>query len=234
MAHKDWLPGGRDDVLHLTKTWLSVLPGKAALWNIPAPDSAELTSYTDSADTILQKAKSGERTEAVSAECRAAFDLLRGKLRYIKDRCLKRPLLTDADFPTLLLKPPDTHPTPAPVPSGQVQITVRYLGQHLLELRFSPLDGEARSGGEWRYAIYEGIMPHGGATLEEAAGVKHYLMSAPLSGEGLNYVMATRRSKETREYAGEESGRTAYYCARFENQRGEHGPWSPIVSAVIP
>jgi hypothetical protein len=119
MAHKDWLPGGRDDVLHLAKTWLSVLPGKAALWNIPAPDSAELTSYTDSADTILQKAKSGKRTEAVSAECRAAFDLLRGKLRYIKDRYLKRPPLTDADFPTLLLKPPDTHPTPAPVPSGE-------------------------------------------------------------------------------------------------------------------
>lgn len=234
MVSKDWLPGGRDDVLHMAKTWLSVLSVKAALWNIPSADIVELQSYTDSAETNLQKAKSGERTETVTAECRMAFDLLRGKLRYIKDRHFKRPPLTDADFPALLLKLPDTHPTPVPVPSGQVQIAVRYLGQHLLELRLSLLAGEGNTGGDWRYAIYEGIMPHGGATLEEAAGPKHYVMSPPPSGEGLNYVMSTRRSKETREYAAEESGKTAYFCARFENQKGEHGPWGSIASAIIP
>ncbi|EIP98128.1 hypothetical protein OpiT1DRAFT_02579 [Opitutaceae bacterium TAV1] len=29
-------------------------------------------------------------------------------------------------------------------------------------------------------------------------------------------------------------GKTVYFCLRWENTRGEKGPWSPIVSAIVP
>jgi hypothetical protein len=35
------------------------------------------------------------------------------------------------------------------------------------------------------YAVYLGIMPPGGATLEQAASEKHYLMNPPVDGKGL-------------------------------------------------
>jgi hypothetical protein len=41
------------------------------------------------------------------------------------------------------------------------------------------------SRGDYGYALYRGIMPQGGATLEQAAGTKHYLMKEPLSGDEL-------------------------------------------------
>ena len=30
------------------------------------------------------------------------------------------------------------------------------------------------------------------------------------------------------------SGKTVYFCVRYENAKGEPGPWGPIFSAVIP
>jgi hypothetical protein len=39
---------------------------------------------------------------------------------------------------------------------------------------------ELDSAGDYGYAIYVAIMPPGGATLEQAASEKHYLMKPPI------------------------------------------------------
>ena len=35
-------------------------------------------------------------------------------------------------------------------------------------------------------------------------------------------------------FTGEDCGKIVYFAARWENTRGEKGPWSPIESAMIP
>ncbi|MDR0707998.1 MAG: hypothetical protein LBF60_09030 [Treponema sp.] len=55
---------------------------------------------------------------------------------------------------------------------------------------------ELDSSNDYGYTIYVGIMPHGGATLEQAASEKHYLMKAPADGKGLSHYRFTRRRKE--------------------------------------
>jgi hypothetical protein len=90
------------------------------------------------------------------------------------------------------------------------------------------------SRGDYGYALYRGIMPQGGATLEQAASVKHYLMKEPLSGDELLHYRFTRRKKELVDFDASESGMTAYFCARYENQKGQHGAWGTVVSAIIP
>ncbi|MDR2052690.1 MAG: hypothetical protein LBP80_04675 [Treponema sp.] len=49
---------------------------------------------------------------------------------------------------------------------------------------------------DYGYAIYLGIMPPGGATLEQAASDKHYLMKPPADGRGLQHYRFTRRREE--------------------------------------
>jgi hypothetical protein len=44
----------------------------------------------------------------------------------------------------------------------------------------------------------------------------------------------THRKKELVDFDASESGMTAYFCARYENQKGEHGAWGTVVLAVIP
>jgi hypothetical protein len=36
------------------------------------------------------------------------------------------------------------------------------------------------------------------------------------------------------EFRGEDRGKTVWFCLRWENTRGEKGPWSEIVSAIVP
>ncbi|MDR1182269.1 MAG: hypothetical protein LBL13_09880 [Bacteroidales bacterium] len=38
----------------------------------------------------------------------------------------------------------------------------------------------------------------------------------------------------TLEFEGHDRGKTVYFCLRWENTRGEKGPWSEIQSAIIP
>jgi hypothetical protein len=61
-------------------------------------------------------------------------------------------------------------------------------GPHLILVTLGPLLGtqapDPRS--DYGFALYVGVMPQGGATLEQAASVKHYLMETPKDGRALN------------------------------------------------
>jgi hypothetical protein len=233
----DWYPDSRDAQIHIVDTWLKVFQTKAAEWNIPAASVADLTAALAAAKEILAVVKSGERTAASVAECNALFKEMEAEARFIKKHHLLVPPLTLADLRTLLLPLPDETRTPVPPPKGQPAISVTYPGgPHLLKAHLAPLAGtdplDARS--DYGYALYKGIMPQGGATLEQAASVNHYLMKPPLSGDELLHFRFTRRKTELIGFAPEESGMTAYFCARYENGKGEKGKWGPVASAIIP
>jgi hypothetical protein len=233
----DWYPNSRDEQLHMAKTWNGVFATKGPTWSIPQARITQLVTDTQAADAILNKVKSGERTPADVALCNIAFDNLMTESRFIKKHYLLMPPLTAADFALLLLPLPDTIHTPVPPPAGQPSVTVTYSGgPHVLLLHLAPLPGTEPpdSRGDYGYAIYRGIMPQGGATLEQAAGAKHYLMKEPLSGEEMLHHRFTRRKKESVDFAAEESGMTAYFCSRYENGKGEVGKWGPVVGAIIP
>lgn len=231
----DWMPGKRDDVLHMGKAWIQELQVNGTAWGVPTGDVSALQTLTGAADTALRQAKSGDRTETITAQCRMAFDELKGKMRAIKDRYLRSPPLGPDNYPRLLLHMHDTEPTSHGRPTGQIQISISFAGKGLIKLYLGPVAGTDKpAGSHWFYTIYEGIMPHGGATLEEAAGPKHYLMRPPLSGDELLFLNRTRRGSEMREFPAEEAGKTAYYCGRYENAKGEKGPWGPLVSTIIP
>jgi hypothetical protein len=234
---KDWYPNSRDGQIHLIETWLKVLAIIATALGIPATNIAALTAALAGAKETLAVVKSGERTAASVARCNAAFKELEAEARYIKKHWLIAPPLTGADLASLLLAQPDTTHTPVPPPTGQPSLSTTYPGgPHLLEVHLAPLPGTEPpdSRGDYGFALYLGIMPPGGATLEQAASVKHYLMKAPLSGDELLHYRFTRRKKERADFAASESGMTAYFCARYENGKGESGEWGPVVSAVIP
>jgi hypothetical protein len=197
----------------------------------------ELAGDAQAAETILDKVKSGERTPAGVVQCNMIFQDMETEARFIKKHYLLVPPLTLADFATLLLSLPDEIHTPVSPPTGQPSLTITYPGgPHVLMVHLGPLPGTEPpdSRGDYGYALYLGIMPQGGATLEQAAGIKHYLMKEPLSGDEMLHYRFTRRKKELVGFDASESGMTAYFCARYENQKGQVGKWGPVVGAIIP
>jgi hypothetical protein len=233
----DWYPSSRDEQLHLVKTWNTVFAAQGPTWGIPPEHITQLINDAQAAQTILDKVKSGERTPADVIQCNVVFKDMETEARFIKKHYLLMPPLTPANFATLLLALPDEIHTPVGPPTGQPSLTVTYPGgPHLLMVHCAPLLGTEPpdTRGDYGYALYRGIMPQGGATLEQAAGIKHYLMTEPLSGGEMLHYRFTRRKKEAVDFDASESGMTAYFCSRYENQKGQIGVWGPVVGAVIP
>jgi hypothetical protein len=137
----DWLPGRREQQLAMAKNWLAVLATQAAAWNVPAAEVTELQTLTTTAEAALTAAQSSERTPVITANCKAAFDALVAKMRFIKSRYFLSPPLADADFTAFELKPKDTTHTPVPAPTAQEEADITRPGVHLLELHLRPVSG---------------------------------------------------------------------------------------------
>jgi hypothetical protein len=225
--YRNWLPGSRDDQLHMAKTWLTVLGVKGAAWSVPQTEITELTALTATAEEKLNAAKSSERTAVVTAECRAAFDALTGKMRFIKSRWFLSPPLTDADYASLLLSHDGTA-TDIPPPAAQPTADLAFPGLHEIELRhIRPVDpsiGDPRSN--------EGARIYFGLTGEPTETHKFRITGEVKSGRDLPSSQFTRRKKERFDFPAE-SGNRVYFCIRFEHG-GAAGPWGPVLTAVIP
>jgi hypothetical protein len=221
----------------MVKTWNTVFAVGGPTWGIPQNHITQLVNDETAVQTILDKVKSGERTAADVVQRNEAFKAMETEARFIKKHFLLIPPLTLADLSTLLLPLPDDTHTPVPPPTGQPTLTITYPGgPHVLMVRLAPLPGTEPpdNRGDYGYALYRGIMPQGGATLEQATSVNHYLMKEPLSSDELLHYRFTRRKKELVEFDASESGMTAYFCARYENQKGQYGTWGAVVQAIIP
>jgi hypothetical protein len=232
------MPGPRKEILAMCRTWLFYMTeARRAAWGVPAAEYNELEVLCSTAESILWKAMDiAERSHLITVLCREAFAALTAKMRFVRDRRFKLPPLSLADWAALGFRDKDDTHTPIPAPDGVPAATLSYPGgPHTITARLGPLAGTAELDprSDYGYAVYMGIMPPGGATLEQAASKKHYLMEPPKDGEGLPHRF-TRRRKEPLVFDAEEAGMTVYVCCRYENRKGQERNWGPVVSAVIP
>jgi hypothetical protein len=236
MSRPDWLPHRREEQLAMSKNWQTILTAKATAWNVPTTEVTALKTLTTAAETAFALAQSSSRTVVVTAQCKAAFAALTKKMRFFKSRYFVSPPLIDADFISLGLKPHDAKPTPIPPPVAQAEADVSYPAAHTLELHLRPVTGVPPDPhhSDYGFRVYFGLLPPGGASVEAATGPRRELMKAPVSGDELPHSHFTRRKRERLDFAQEESGKTIHFCVRYENAKGEPGPWGPIFSAVIP
>jgi hypothetical protein len=218
-------------ILYLTEV-------RRTAWGIPEAEFTALGTLCSAAQALLQKAQNdAERTHVITVECQEAFKALTAKMRFFRDRYFKIPPLSEGDWAALGFRKKDLHPSPAPAPDGVPAASLSYPGgPHAITVHLGPLAGtlELDPESDYGYAVYVGIMPPGGATLEQAASDKHYLMKVPVDGKSLQHLRFTRRRKEKVVFDAEDSGKTVYVCCRYENRKGEEGQWGPVVSAIIP
>ena len=234
----DWLPTTRIGRLAMCTNWLDVLVAgnKAGIWNVPQSRITELEAARLEAQTALTAAQNEmTRTKVVNAQCGAAFTALRKLLRDTKKRYFIIPPLTVADFVALGLHLHDDIPSNVPRPGGFPNGSTSFPGPGVIRVHCFPMEGQPpldpRS--DYGFRIYWGVYPPGGATVEMATGIKRELMRIPISGDELPHSKWTRRKNETFDFHGD-SGKTVYFCIRYENSKGEFGPWGPIFFAVIP
>jgi hypothetical protein len=135
--------------------------------------------------------------------------------------------VTDADRLAMRIPNHDTKPSRVPVPSSQAEADLVFPGIHLVELvkirKVGILSDDPRS--DYGVSIHFGIL--------DAVNNKWRITAPPSTGEDLRYAVFTREKKLLLDLDGE-SGKTVYFCLRYENSKGEAGPFGPILHAVIP
>ena len=219
MKQSDWIASTRDGRLAMAKSWklrINYSPG----WNIPADTVSKLSTAIDVAEVAL-KIPAGERNPVSNAKLKDAFDELTAVMRDIKKRYFFAPPLENADFAALDLRIKDTEPTAVAKPLGEAEADIEYLGKRVMQLHIKHIEGTPTDDkADYGYKIYFGIYSDSD--------------TQPASGEDLTKSKFTRRKKQLFEFTPADSKKTAYFCIRYENSKGETGPWGPMFSALIP
>ena len=137
---------------------------------------------------------------------------------FIQGQLMHNPKVTDADRRNMGLPVYDRTPTPAAPPSTRPELEIDFsqIARHILRVR----DSESKSAGKPAHVIGFEIWRRTGGSNEPAY-------------EEMQLVEQATRSPHTLEYASAERSEIVWYALRWVNTRGEKGPWSEIVSAII-
>jgi hypothetical protein len=230
----DWWPKRRADKIVMCRNWISIMsPAEVrTAWGIPAAQFTELGNCFSTAQALLQKAGSSDRTPVITEECRVAFEALDDRARFFKKHYFLMPPLLTSDIVNLGLSLPND-PSPIPKPEAQVEADLVFPGIHLVELQnIRPVGtfGLPDPRSDYGVWIFYGLF---GPPSDK---FKFRLSEPPKSGTDLPYSVFTRRKKERFDFDGE-SGNRVYFCLRYENAKGGkegEGPFGPILTAVIP
>jgi hypothetical protein len=236
--NNNWLPRSRDGVLNMAKVWAQAIRVHGARWGWPASglgplEDAELEAKIAEAEAILVRVKGDDRgSRVLTTECSRIFGELEALMRLRKNTYFRSPPLVDEDYVLLLLKIPDRTPTPIPPPitHARVLISSRGVRQHALHLGPDPSEAAPDKRSFERYDVAMGFCLNG----HDSLGDHREMTSVPVLVKDLPYVWATGRSINHITFPEGSSGMTAYYSVRHVNGKGEAGPWSEIVSRVIP
>ena len=218
----------------MAQNWNFQLTTWAELWNIPTDVKTKLKTLTTKATTDLALATEANRNPGNTAKCNASFKGLTEYMRDIKKRHFFQPPLRDEDIVNLGLKLPDTTPTPIAVPPGQAAIVLSHPGYALVMAVMShntatPYDERACHG----YRVHYGVVPSGNVTQDLLDSKEYYIKEPPKGGLNLAASKFTRRKKDTFDFTDKDVGGTVYFAVRYENSKGERGPWSPLYQTVI-
>ena len=230
----DWLPSRRHDQLAMAHNWGDILVANAQNWGIPTGMMQTLAGLETTAREALQLAESSARNAVINQQVRTAFGELTDHMRDLRRRHFFMPPLTQADWVSLGLRLPDTIPTPIAPPTSVVLPEISYPHKNSLALNIVPMPGHRYdTRAEWGFRIYHGVLPQT-APSEEMIIERQYLRREPTRPEELTASYFTRRRHSVIEFEYDNSGMKCYICIRYENGKGDKGPWGPMLDAFIP
>jgi hypothetical protein len=153
-------------------------------------------------------------------------------IRPFVSQYLRYPPVTDEDRLAMGIPNHDVKSTPIPPPNTQVEADILLPGIHLIKLKIkqtSELAGlSAAARSDYGVRVYYGVLG------DVATPDKFRLAVPPDSGDDLPHSVFTRKRARQFDFPEGDRGKSVYFCLRYENSKGDAGPWGPILQAIIP
>ena len=217
----DYVPkpdGGFNDWQDILLTYSSE---NATAWGIPADVVADGKAKQTVWTVCYAKANNKQNRTAADVldknEARGDFEkFLRS---FVQQWLAINPKVTDADRLRMGVTVKSTTrtqvPAPTTAPVGAADFSVRL--QHSI-------------------SYYDESSAHSNAKPEGVHGCEIFMKvdgESPKDVSELSYLGVCTASPYTVKFDSSKTGKTAYYQLRWVNTRGEYGPWSTVISAMI-
>lgn len=184
--------------------------------NVSSENMVVLMSELDEWNIIYPKSQDDETsTKLIVAEKNEVRERLKTSLKRVFGD-VPQSALTANDRTILNLEEPTTTRTPAPVPTtfpvGQIHT------DNLLQHTITFTDEDGKRG-----------------RPEKVRGCQIYCKegTAPVDEKELRMLTSDATSPYLHKFSFGDAGKTFYYKLRWENARGEAGPWGPTISGVV-
>jgi hypothetical protein len=215
----DYVPKSDEKFLDWAKNLYSVASSGYTNWQIPNPQGV-FKSLLDNYASAFHITQSPNRGKIDVLQKNESRDALKSVIRsYAKAYLMFNPLITDSEKESmglhLHLSKSSTIPPPSTYPEAEIDSSIlRQLTIHF------------RDNGSRRRGKPKGV--HGVEIRWEL------LPAPPVSIEDIKNSVFNSRSPQTFVFEENKRGQTVYFCLRWENSKGEKGPWGEIYSAIIP
>ncbi|MDR2362393.1 MAG: hypothetical protein LBD91_06645 [Prevotellaceae bacterium] len=225
MKSKHFFPTTDDLFLQWSVSFLENLLQSLTRFNFPQDEYQRLVQLRDAYAAALAAAKNpATRTKAAVQLKNDTKKELENTLRQdIKEFLMFNRHVTDEDRDNLGLPIHDTKPTPIPPPAYEPEITFTTPSPAILEIHIRAKNEVGRA------------KPYG----VHGAEVKWLLATSPDAPPPVDWDELLHSSFATRSplrmtFNGYDRGKRLFFAARWENNRGEKGPWTEIFSAIVP
>jgi hypothetical protein len=220
MGNKDYIPSHDEDFDVLQNNVYTTASSKATLWLIPSQTLSDLSPSRQRWSTAYTAYRNpATRTPAVIQEKIDARTAYTATFRvFVQGQLMHNTKVSDADLRSMGLPVHDRKPTKPQQPATrtEMEITFSQILQHVVNVR----DSEAKSAGKPAHVMGFELWRHVGGDTE------------PKYDE-MQLIEVVTRLHHTVAYSPEDRGKMAWYASRWVNSAGK-GPWSEIVSALIP
>jgi hypothetical protein len=221
MSRKRAIPGKDVDFNTMQKRFRTVVNANVSKW---ALDSTWLTNVFNPAATMWDTKYAAwldplTRTMVITAEKNAARNDYEPHLGLLMKSLRYNTRLSENDRLELGLEDYDTTPTAAEVPTSWPIVVFKPAGAGVLR-------GDYYDSATGQRRKQNGI--HG---AEVRVGIMDHI---PTSPEEIQHSEFSTRTPYVKEFDLSMRGKTAYFCFRWENTRGQKGPWSEIIAVIIP
>jgi hypothetical protein len=216
----DYIPRSYRTFLSWVQNLFDGVAEHAAAWGLNPMSWAQITILIAEYKTALEKAELPNRGKAdVLAKNNARKALEKAVRQYVKEYLIANSAISDDDRERIGLPVHDTHPTPIDPPKTIPLSKVKLSSAGVLE--WSVVD--SKSGKKAK--------PAGTHGFELAWGI---FETVPTDWAQLNHSSFSTRPTLQLSFSGDDRGKIIAYATRWENNKGQKGPWSDIDNTIIP
>ncbi|MDR3199437.1 MAG: hypothetical protein LBU34_16330 [Planctomycetaceae bacterium] len=217
---RDFIPQQDGAFLEWSKTLVAYATSYYTTWNIPSGAFNSIQMLLNDFETAYNQAELPNHGKVDVLRKDEARDAFKKELRaFIKSYLTYNPLVSDPDRESMGLPIHKTKHTPIPPPTTypEAEIDTSIIRQVAIHFRDYRSENKAKPFGV-----------HGAEIRWDTPD------NPPTNVEDLRHSSFDTKTPFILTFEESDRGKRVYFCLRWENTKGEKGPWGEIESAIIP